>query len=94
MPSHGQSAAMLKVRPWHHAQQSYWIASIVNIRSGTIASASAAFCIHYTLTWMQETQTKPEGQIHFFPVLFKGNQLYEVMAERCGSSQNSAPAEE
>ena len=43
---------------------------------------------------MQETQTKPEGQIHFFPVLFKGNQLYDVMAERCGSSQNSAPAEE
>lgn len=43
---------------------------------------------------VQETQTKPEGQIHFFPVLFKGNQLYDVMAERCGSSQNSAPAEE
>ena len=43
---------------------------------------------------VQETQTKPQGQIHFFPVLFKGNQLYDVMAERCGSSQNSAPAEE
>lgn len=42
--------------------------------------------------FVQETQTKPEGQIHFFPVLFKGNQLYDVMAERCGSSQNSAPA--
>ena len=46
-----------------------------------------------TCECMQETQTKPEGQIHFFPVLFKGNQLYDVMAERCGSSQNSAPAE-
>ena len=44
------------------------------------------------LECMQETQTKPEGQIHFFPVLFKGYHLYDVMAERCGSSQNSAPA--
>ncbi|KAL3139440.1 hypothetical protein ABBQ38_003770 [Trebouxia sp. C0009 RCD-2024] len=44
------------------------------------------------LVYFKETQTKPEGQIHFFPVLFKGNQLYDVMAERCGSSQNSAPA--
>lgn len=45
------------------------------------------------LVYFKETQTKPEGQIHFFPVLFKGNQLYDVMAERCGSSQNSAPTE-
>ena len=42
-------------------------------------------------TFMQETQTKPEGQIHFFPVLFKGDKLYDLMVERCGSSQNSAP---
>ena len=32
----------------------------------------------------QETQTKAEGQIHFFPILFDGRQLYELMAERCG----------
>lgn len=45
------------------------------------------------LVYFKETQTKPEGQIHFFPVLFKGNQLYDVMAARCGSSQNSGPSE-
>ena len=40
--------------------------------------------------YFKETQTKPDGQIHFFPVLFNGKQLYDVMAERCGSSQGSA----
>ena len=40
---------------------------------------------------VQETQTKPEGQIHFFPVLFKGDKLYDLLVERCGSSQTSAP---
>lgn len=39
----------------------------------------------------QETQTKPEGQIHFFPVIFNGKQLYDVMVERCGTSTNSLP---
>ena len=28
-------------------------------------------------------------QIHFFPIIFNGKQLYDVMAERCGTSQNS-----
>ena len=42
---------------------------------------------------VQETQTKPEGQIHFFPALFNGKQLYDVMVERCGPSQNSLPKE-
>ena len=31
----------------------------------------------------QETQTKPEGQIHFFPIIFNGEELYSVMKERC-----------
>jgi hypothetical protein len=31
---------------------------------------------------VQETQTKPEGQIHFFPILLDGKQLYDVMVER------------
>jgi hypothetical protein len=44
------------------------------------------------LVYFKETQTKPEGQIHFFPVLFDGRQVYEVMAERCGDSQTSLPA--
>lgn len=39
---------------------------------------------------LQEEQTKPEGQVHFFPIIFNGKQLYEVMKERCGPSQNSA----
>lgn len=43
------------------------------------------------LNVVQETQTKPEGQIHFFPVIFNGKQVYDVMVERCGTSQNSAP---
>jgi hypothetical protein len=38
---------------------------------------------------MQETQTKPEGQIHFFPIIFNGKQLYEVMLERCGQTMTS-----
>ena len=42
-------------------------------------------------TSVQETQTKPEGQIHFFPVLFKGDKLYDLLVERCGPSQTSAP---
>eukprot|EP00243_Klebsormidium_subtile_P004473 TRINITY_DN18465_c0_g1_i1.p1 TRINITY_DN18465_c0_g1~~TRINITY_DN18465_c0_g1_i1.p1 ORF type:complete len:237 (-),score=17.48 TRINITY_DN18465_c0_g1_i1:312-1022(-) len=43
------------------------------------------------LVYFKETQTKPEGQIHFFPVILNGKQLYDVMAERCGPSQNSGP---
>lgn len=43
------------------------------------------------LVGAQETQTKPEGQIHFFPIIFNGKQLYDVMVERCGSTQTSGP---
>ncbi|QDZ23748.1 DUF3119 domain-containing protein [Chloropicon primus] len=43
------------------------------------------------LVYFKETQTKPEGQIHFFPIIMDGEQLYDVMRERCGSSQNSLP---
>ncbi len=42
-------------------------------------------------TLLQETQTKPEGQIHFFPIIFDGKQLYDVMVERCGPSMTSGP---
>ena len=35
------------------------------------------------LVYFKESQTKPEGQIHFFPVIFDGKQLYDVMVERC-----------
>ncbi len=45
------------------------------------------------LPCMQETQTKPEGQIHFFPIIFNSEQLYNTMVERCGPSQTSAPKE-
>jgi len=40
---------------------------------------------------MQETQTRPEGQIHFFPIIFDGKQLYDVMVERCGPTKGSGP---
>ncbi|KAI9126032.1 hypothetical protein K1719_003450 [Acacia pycnantha] len=43
------------------------------------------------LVYFKETQTKPEGQIHFFPIIFNGKQLYDVMVERAGLSQNSGP---
>ncbi|XP_028782830.1 uncharacterized protein LOC114738906 [Neltuma alba] len=43
------------------------------------------------LVYFKEKQTKPEGQIHFFPIIFNGKQLYDVMVERAGSSQNSGP---
>jgi len=43
------------------------------------------------LVYFKETQTKPEGQIHFFPIIMNGKQLYNVMVERCGKSQNSLP---
>ena len=42
---------------------------------------------------LQETQTRPEGQIHFFPIIFDGKQLYDVMVERCGPSVGSGPKE-
>lgn len=43
------------------------------------------------LVYFKENQTKPEGQIHFFPVLFSGTELYDVMLERCGSTETSGP---
>jgi hypothetical protein len=41
------------------------------------------------LVYFKESQTKPEGQIHFFPVLFDAATLLGVMRERCGPSVNS-----
>jgi hypothetical protein len=43
------------------------------------------------LVYFKETQTKPEGQIHFFPIIFDGKVLYETMLERCGKTKNSGP---
>ncbi|KAF6151182.1 hypothetical protein GIB67_037390 [Kingdonia uniflora] len=43
------------------------------------------------LVYFKETQTKPEGQVHFFPVIFNGKQLYDVMVERAGPSKTSSP---
>ncbi|XP_020592660.1 uncharacterized protein LOC110033125 isoform X2 [Phalaenopsis equestris] len=43
------------------------------------------------LVYFKETQTKPQGQIHFFPVIFNGKQLYNVMLERAGPSKTSMP---
>eukprot|EP00968_Pinguiococcus_pyrenoidosus_P024687 scaffold4971_cov254-Pinguiococcus_pyrenoidosus.AAC.5 len=34
------------------------------------------------LVYFKETQTKPEGQIHFFPVVCNGQQLLESMTGR------------
>uniref|UniRef100_A0ACD5YPR9 Uncharacterized protein n=1 Tax=Avena sativa TaxID=4498 RepID=A0ACD5YPR9_AVESA len=43
------------------------------------------------LVYFKETQSKPEGQIHFFPVIFNGRQLYDTMVERAGPSETSGP---
>ncbi|KAM0832758.1 hypothetical protein ACQ4PT_064703 [Festuca glaucescens] len=43
------------------------------------------------LVYFKETQTKPEGQIHFFPVFFNGRQLYDTLVERAGPSETSGP---
>ncbi|CAN4122968.1 unnamed protein product [Withania somnifera] len=43
------------------------------------------------LVYFKEKQTKPEGQVHFFPVIFNEKQLYDVMVERCGPSKTSGP---
>lgn len=43
------------------------------------------------LVYFKESQTKPEGQVHFFPVIFNGKQLYDVMVERAGPSKTSGP---
>jgi hypothetical protein len=56
-----------------------------------ITSCVCSHALHAHVYVLQETQTKPEGQIHFFPVIFNGKQLYDVMVERCGPSQNSMP---
>ncbi|RZB56428.1 hypothetical protein D0Y65_045547 [Glycine soja] len=45
------------------------------------------------LVYFKETQTKPEGQIHCFPIIFNGKQLYDVMVERAGPSKTSGPKE-
>ncbi len=57
----------------------------------TSHNLSQALTPVYSLSHTQETQTKPEGQIHFFPVLFNGKQLYDVMLERCGPTKTSGP---
>ena len=38
--------------------------------------------------YFRETQTKPEGQIHFFPVIFDVETLEKTMTERCGGPRN------
>ncbi|GJT14684.1 guanine nucleotide-binding protein-like 3-like protein [Tanacetum coccineum] len=43
------------------------------------------------LVYFKEAQTKPEGQVHFFPVIFNGKQLYDIMVERAGPSKTSGP---
>jgi len=43
------------------------------------------------LVYFKESQTKPEGQIHFFPIIFDGKAIYDVMVERCGPSKGSLP---
>ncbi|KAG0454795.1 hypothetical protein HPP92_024087 [Vanilla planifolia] len=43
------------------------------------------------LVYFKETQTKPDGQVHFFPIIFNGKQLYDVMLERVGPSKTTLP---
>jgi len=43
------------------------------------------------LVYYKETQTRPEGQPHFFPVLADGKKLYETMLARMPPSLNAKP---
>jgi len=38
------------------------------------------------LVYFKETQTSPEGQVHFFPCLFDGASVLRLMRERAGPS--------
>ena len=44
------------------------------------------------LVYFKETQTKSEGQPHFFPIIMDGKKLYEVMLDRMPASQNAKPS--
>jgi hypothetical protein len=41
--------------------------------------------------YYKETQTRPDGQPHFFPVLADGKQLYATMLARMPPSMNRKP---
>ncbi|KAH1201930.1 hypothetical protein GmHk_17G048504 [Glycine max] len=43
------------------------------------------------LVYFKETQTKPEGQIHCFPIIFNGKQLYDVMLGYLGNHRSPLP---
>ena len=36
------------------------------------------------LMYFKETQTKPEGQFHLFPVIMNGKNLYDTLVEKVG----------
>jgi hypothetical protein len=44
------------------------------------------------LVYFKETQTKSDGQPHFFPIIMDGKKLYEVMLERMPESVNAKPS--
>ena len=44
------------------------------------------------LVYFKETQTKSDGQPHFFPIIMDGEVLYKVMLERMPKSVNAKPS--
>lgn len=46
------------------------------------------------LCYFKETDTSPEGQVHFFPVLSNGLQLYKAMYSRLGNAGGTKPSPE
>ena len=59
------------------------IPNLVLFQSTNVSSAKmdCQFCA------VQEVQSMSDGQIHFFPILYNGKDIYETMAERCGLSK-------
>ncbi len=53
-----------------------WLAQGGTVMAAGLASNIFMACVHGV-------------QIHFFPIIFNGKQLYDVMEERCGETQNS-----
>merc|ERR1711869_17471 len=39
------------------------------------------------LVYFKETQTKPEGQVHFFPIIFSFDELYPVRSSAAGRAR-------
>lgn len=70
-------------RVWKPMLGASFLPACNSCRRFSLAAGADSLCSPAgAIRLVQETQTKPEGQIHFFPILLDGKQLYDVMVER------------